>query len=116
MNILKTFIAASILLALPAFAEFVQVVEAVETSPKSLVLPSSVNGSLGFSAECSGTCQDAKKRARLTDETTFFIDDQPVKFSEFRTRYAALKLGDNSFALVNYDLKTNTVTRVKVNQ
>lgn len=116
MNIFKTLIAAALLLAAPAFAQFLQVENAVETSPDSLVLPASVNGSMGFKAECAGECKDAYQRSRLTSETTFFIDDKAVRFDEFRKRYAALKLDDDSYALVNYNVKTNTVTRVKVNQ
>lgn len=117
MTIHKTLIAAWLLLAAPAFAEFVIVIDAVETQADSLVLPSSVNGNMGFMALCGrDDCTDARKRARLTDETTFFVDDKAVKFEDFRKRYAKMKLDKDSYALVSYDLKKNTVTRVMVNQ
>lgn len=117
MKIHKTLIAAWLLFTAPAFAEFVIVVDAVETQADSLVLPSSINGSMGFKALCGrDDCTDARKRARLTDETTFFIDDKAVRFEDFRQRYAKMKLGKDSYALVSYDVKKNTVTRVMVNQ
>ena len=117
MKIHKTLIAALLLTAAPALAEFVLVVDAVETQANSLVLPSSVNGSMEFKGLCGrDDCAHANKRARLTASTTFFIDDKAVRFDDFKERYATLKLGKDSFALVAYNLQKNTVTRVMVNQ
>lgn len=117
MKIHKTLIAAWLLLAAPAFANFEIVIDAVETQADSLVLPASVNGSMGFMGLCGrDDCTDARKRARLTVETTFFVDDKAVKFDDFKKRYAKMKLDKDSYALVSYDVKKNTVTRVMVNQ
>ena len=115
MRIHKILMAALVLLAQPALGQYELVEMAVETSAKSLSIPVSVNGVLGFEEPCPGEC-DENKRMRLTPATTFFVDGKAVKFDEFRKRYAAMRLTDDSYSLVNYDVETETVTRVKIGQ
>jgi hypothetical protein len=115
MRIHTILIAALVLIAQPALAQFKPVEVAVETSAKRLSIPVSVNGVLGFEEPCPGEC-DENKRMRLTPATTFFVDGKAVKFDEFRKRYAAMRLDDTSYALVSYDVETETVTRVHIGQ
>lgn len=104
---------AALMLAQPAIAQIVTVVDAVETSPSSMILPGTTSGMLTFNA-CTGGCEDDFRRVRLTAETVFTVDGKPVKFSDFRREFANTRQNSDSYALVSYATNTNTVTRIDI--
>jgi hypothetical protein len=108
-------LATMLLLVQPAVAEIVTLVNAVETSPSSIILPSVANGMMTFNT-CAGECEDDFRRARITAETRFTVDGKAVKFEDFRREFADIKLSKTSYALVSYATDTNTVTRIDINR
>ena len=91
---------------------------AVETLPGSIILPATVNGMVSFKAWCDDECEDQEhnKRARLTPNTKFRLDGRAVKFAEFRRGYTAMRVGEDSYALVSYDTETNTVIEIEISR
>ena len=114
MTFRKVLIASILLLCQPAFAALT----AVETLPDSIILPSMVNGMVSFKAWCDDECNDElhNKRARLTPNTKFRLDGRAVKFDEFRRGYAAMRTGEDSYALVSFDTETNTVIKIEISR
>ncbi len=111
MTIRKILIVATLVLCQPAFA----LVDGIETPPDGIILPATVNGMVSFKVYCSDDeCKDEYKRARLTANTTFQLDGKVVKYEEFRREYAAMQVGENSYALVGYDTETNTVVKIEI--
>ena len=106
---------AGLLLCQPALAKFeiVTLINAVETAPSNIILPSSINGMVSFRA-CDGDCDDEYQRARLTEATTFVVDGERVKFEDFRKAFAVIRGSDDGYALVSYDTKSKTVTSIDV--
>jgi len=115
MTIRKILIATLMLVCLPAFAQMATVVDAVETTPNNIILPATINGMVTFKP-CVGECDKEHKRARLTDATIFAIDGRAVKFDQFRRNFLAKSRSDESYALVSYELDTNTVTRIEISR
>jgi len=113
MTIRTISIVTLLLLCQFAFA----MMRAVETIPDSIILPTTANGMVSFKEWCSTEqCIDKYKRARLTAETKFLLDGRALKFSEFRRGYAAMRTGNDSYALVSYETDTNTVTSIEVSR
>ena len=114
MTFRKVLIATFLLLCQPAFAAL----NAVETLPDSIILPSTVNGMVSFKAWCDDECNDQihNKRARLTPKTKFRMDGRAVKFEHFRREYAAMRTGEDSYALVSFDTETNTVIEIEISR
>ena len=110
MTIRKILIATILLLCQPAFA----LLNAVETRPDSIILPATVNGMVSFKPWCGDECDDEYKRARLTSDTKFMLDGRALKFEDFRRGYAAMRTGEESYALVSYETDTNTVVGIEV--
>ncbi len=96
-----------------ASAELVTLVEAVELTPANIILPGSINGMMTYRG-CSEECDKEYDRARLTAATTFTVNGQNVKFSEFRLSYAQVSNSHDHFALVSVDLKAGTVTNIRL--
>ena len=115
MTIRKTLIATLLLVCLPAYAQMVTVVDAVETTPNNIILPATINGMVTFKP-CVGECEKEHKRARLTANTRFMVGSVAVKFDEFRRKFLAKSHNDESYALVSYEIKTNTVTRIEISR
>ena len=112
-TIRKLVLVTALLLVQPAIGQIVTMVNAVETSPSSMILPGATSGMLRFNA-CTGGCEDDFRRARLTAETVFTVDGKAVKFSDFRREFASARQDRNSYALVSYATDTNTVTRIDI--
>ena len=113
MTFRTILIATFLLLCQPALARQ----NSVETLPDSIVLPSTINGMMSFKAWCDDECNDQhKKRARLTPNTKFRLDGRAVKFDEFRRGYAAMRTGEDSYALVSFDTETNTVIKIEISR
>ncbi len=115
MNIRKLATGALALLALtPAAAQLVTLVDAVELSPSNMILPGSLNGTVTFKP-CSGECDAEHRRARLTPETQFFVDERNVKFDVFQDSIALLRSDEDAYALISVDMESLTVTSIRIN-
>ena len=115
MNVRRLMIGAVALLAFgQAGAELVTLVEAVELTPSNVIMPGSVNGTVTF-RPCAGECEKEHRRARLTPETEFYLDDQKVKFEVFHDAMTAMRGDDEAYALVSVDLQNNTITSFRLN-
>lgn len=115
MTIRKTLIATLLLVCLPAFAQMAIVVDAVETTPNNIILPATINGMVTFKP-CVGECEEEHKRARLTATTKFSVGGVAVEFEDFRRKFLAKSHNDESYALVSYEVQTNTVTRIEISR
>jgi hypothetical protein len=115
MQIRKSLILVALACCAPAFAEFelVTLVRAVETSPANIILPASTNGMVTYRA-CSGECDKEYERARLTENTSFTVAGNAVKFADFQQVFAEIKYLENSYALVSVDTKLGTVTNINL--
>ena len=107
--------ALALLFTQSAFADRVIVteVEAVELSPSNIILPGSVNGMMTY-RPCAGECDVEYERARLTDATSFVVNGEAVKWEDFRVDFTTIRAGDDSYALVSVDLRTGTVTSIRI--
>ena len=116
---IRTTLAATIttilLLALqPATAQISTRMDAVELSPKFIILPGNTNGMMTFRA-CSSVCEEVPhQRVRLTPNTKFTVNGKAVKFEEFRARFSAIRSRDSGFALVSYLTESKTVTQLDI--
>ena len=95
-------------------ADLVTLIEAIELSPENIILPGTVNGTVTF-LPCVGECEEDHKRARLTAETQFFVDDKAVKYGVFRQGLVAMRHNKDSYALISVDIKQNSITSIRIN-
>ena len=94
----------------PAFGDLKTLVEAKETNPAFMNVPTSENGRMTFR-----TCEECEFiSVRLTPETQYFLRGETLTFAAFRTGFNSLRRGTEDYALVTYDTETNTVTSVRV--
>lgn len=100
-------------LALPAGAEIITEVDAVETTAGNLRVPVSNNGRLSFKA-CDGACDADFVMARLTPATTFMVRGARVDFAGFRKEFYNLRAGQDVYALVTHHIEKNTITSVQI--
>ena len=112
MTIRKVLIAMTLLLCQPAFA----LLNAVESAPDSIILPATVNGMVSFKPWCGDECNDDYKRARLTADTKFMLDGRALKYEDFKRGYAAMRISEDSYALVSYETDTNTVIEIEISR
>jgi hypothetical protein len=111
---LRKLIAVSILAAsLPATADIVTVMNAVETTTSNINFPVSNNARLSFKP-CAGTCTKEYVSVRLSPDTSFFVGSKAVVFDEFRKAFLNIRPGTDTYALVSYDTRTSTVTSVRI--
>lgn len=108
-----SLLAALLLLAQPSIAQIVTKVNAVETAPANIILPANTSGMMTF-RPCDGECDDDYKRVSLSSATTFTVNGKAVKFEDFRKEFAIIKRRPSSYALVSYDVATNTVTSIQL--
>lgn len=115
MNKRTLFTAAALLLTQTAAADRVIVteVEAVELSPSNIILPGSVNGMMTY-RPCAEECEAEYERARLTETTRFVVNGEAVRWEDFRVGFTSIRTGGESYALVSVDLRTNTVTSIRI--
>ena len=111
----KALIIFGLALSQTAYADFkiVTLVNAVETSPSNIILPSSTNGMVSF-RPCDDGCEKKYERVQLTEATSFVVDGKRVNFEDFRNAFAVIRGSEDSYALVSYDTKTKTVTSIDV--
>ena len=113
MTVRALLIAALLLVAQPALSQIVTAVAAVEASPANLILPGATDGMMTF-RPCDGDCKEDYIRVRLSADTRFRVNGKAVRFAEFRREFATIKRSPQSYALVTYETKTNTVTSIEI--
>lgn len=115
MRIRMFWAVIALLVSLPVTAELelVTLVRAVETSPATIILPASLNGTMTFKP-CPGDCDGEYERARLTPTTAFSVEGKGVKFEDFRKAFDNIKRARDSYALVSVDTKASTVTSIDI--
>ena len=114
MKIRKALIAVLLCLTLPAAAEIVTLIDAVETSTANLTLPTASNGHMSFKP-CAEGC-DGSIRVRLTAKTSYVLNGESMDFTDFRREFYKLRRRIKDYALVSYDTRKNTVTSLRVGE
>lgn len=97
----------------PSLAQIKTKVDAVETSPASIILPATTDGMMTF-RPCDGNCDAEYKRVQLNANTRFTINGKTVKYADFRREFATIKRASSSYALVSYETATNTATSIQL--
>ena len=115
MKIWKSLAVVTLIFSHAAFADvkLVTVVDAWETSPSTMILPASVNGTMTYKP-CPGDCEADFERARLTENTAFAIKGKRVKFEDFRKEFDRIRKSKDSYALVRVDKKEKTVVGINI--
>ena len=113
MTVRALLIAALLMVAQPASAQIVTAVAAVEASPANIILPGGTDGMMTF-RPCDGDCEEDYVRVRLSAGTKFTVNGKAVRFADFRREFATIKRNPESYALVTYETKTNTVTSIEI--
>jgi len=101
-------------LALPAVAQVVTQVRAIEVSTSNINVPTSPNGRLTYRNCDSRDCEADYESARLTPATLYQVNDELTDFAGFRQAFFNLPRGRDHYALVSVDLNANTVTSVHI--
>ena len=99
----------------PVLAEFetVVLVDAVETAPANVILPTSVNGMVSYRS-CEAKCDEEYERARLTSHTNFIVQGKVVKFEDFKRAHAEFRNVADSGAFISVDVARITVTEIEL--
>ena len=116
MNVARcTFLGLIIAFAGAANAQFTfkTEIDAVEVAPANIILPSTASGMVSFKP-CDGECSEPYVRIQLSPNTRFSMDGELLKFSDFRREFATMRRSSTSYALINYDVNTNTATNIEV--
>ena len=115
MKIWKSLAILTLLASQSAIAEktLVTLIDAVETSPSTIILPASVNGMVTYKT-CPDDCDREFERARLTADTAFKVGGKRVKFEDFRIAFDRIKRDDDAFAGLRVNLKDNTVVEINI--
>ena len=110
MTFRKGVLLLAVCISAPALGDLKTLVEAKETNPSFMNVPTSENGRMTFK-----TCEDCEFiSVRLTPETRYYLRGETLTFSAFRTGFNSLRRSTEDYALVTYDTETNTVTSVRV--
>ncbi len=109
MNVRTIIVLLIMGIAAPAFADYQVVVDAVETSSSLVKFPTTQNSTLSFKR-----CKECDSESvRLTPYTDFILRGERIKFDGFRQGFKKLRR-DDEYVLISYDVKTNTVTSIRV--
>lgn len=110
MNRKLLMMAAVLILALPAAADFETVSRAYEVALSNLAVPTSTNGRINFKE-----CDDCKNEsARLTPNTDFVVNGRSVRFEKFRTIAKEVPEADSVPVTVLHHLESGTVVRLSL--
>ena len=113
-TVVATFTTILLLAVQPATGQISTRLDAVEMSPKFIILPANVNGMMTFRA-CSTVCEDVPhQRVQLTPDTKFTVNNKTVEFAEFRAYFNNIRRGNSGFALIRYVTETNVVTQLDI--
>lgn len=115
MKIRKSLIILALAFCQPAIADYelVTLIDAVEMSPANMIMPATVNGMMTYKP-CADECDIEYERARLTENTTFTVQGQRVKFDDFTKILNSIKQRESSYALVSVETKSKTVTSIDI--
>jgi hypothetical protein len=106
-------LAMILVVSVPAMAQLVTLINAVETSPANIILPANTSGSMTF-RPCADECDKDYKRVNLSPSTKFSVNGKAVKYDEFRRNFAIIKRAETSYALVTYEVETNTLISIEL--
>lgn len=110
MNRKFTMIAAILLIALPAAADFQTVSQAHEVALSDLTVPTSQNGRVLFK-ECDECDTES---VRLTPNTDFVVNGRSVRFEKFRTIARDTNEADTVPVTILHHLESGTVVRLSL--
>ena len=116
MTVRAILITLVLILSQAALAQIVTRVNAVETSPASLILPADTAGMMTFRA-CDGAsdCDGIDyTRVQLTASTRFTVNGETVKYADFRRKFAVIRRAQRGYALVTYETATNQVKKLDI--
>lgn len=115
MKIWKSLAVIALIVSHAAIADvkLVTLVDAWETSPSTMIMPASVNGTMTYKP-CPGECKKDFERARLTADTAFAIKGKRVKFEDFRREFDRIRKNKDSYALIRVDRKSRTVVDINI--
>ncbi len=88
-------------------------IDAVEVAPANIILPSTASGMVSF-RPCDGDCAEPYMRVQLSPTTRFSVDGEVLRFDDFRREFGLVRRSKTSYALINYDVRTNTATNIEV--
>tara|TARA_R110002049_G_scaffold60567_4_gene162521 strand:+ start:646 stop:996 length:351 start_codon:yes stop_codon:yes gene_type:complete len=111
----KSIVLTSLLLLSPlATAQLLTLIDAIELAPANIILPGTQNGMVTYKP-CVDECDEVHERARLTEDTEFYVDDTRVKYDAFKQGISVLKNNPDSYALISVDTKLKTITSIRIN-
>ncbi len=113
INIRKLIIAIALVVSMPAAAQLVTLIDAIETSPANIILPANTSGMMTF-RPCAEECEKDYIRVQLSAGTTFSVNGKAVKYDEFRRNFAIIKRAAMSYALVTYEVETNRLISIQL--
>ncbi len=113
MTVRALFIAALLVFSQSAVAQIETLIHAVELSPVHIMLPGDTSGMVTF-RPCDDDCDEDYIRAHLDANTTFSVNGETVMFADFRRDLVTMKRDARSYALVTYDIETNTVKSIQI--
>jgi len=105
-----TMMAAMLLIALPAAADFQTVSRAYEVALSDLTVPTSQNGRILFK-QCS-ECDT--QSVRLTPNTQFVVNGRSVRFDKFRSIANQTSEAESVPVTVLHHLESGTVVRLSL--
>jgi len=114
MSIRMFALLAALVLAVPATAQVVTQVRAIEITTSNIKVPTTPNGRLTYRNCASRDCDAEYESARLTPATLFQVNDEVTDFAGFRQAFFNLPRGKDHYALVSVDLNASTVTSVQI--
>jgi len=105
-------ILASILVGISftAVADFTVVVKAYEVPLSLLRVPTSTSGTVSFSE-----CEDCERfSVPVNANTEYLINEEPMLLKDFRKSVFKIRDRQSEVVTVKRDLRTNTITAIKV--
>ena len=110
MRLCRYIIIVALCISTSALADIRTLVNAVETDPLFLNVPTTFNSRLSFKP-----CEDCDYvSARLTPATTYSLDGAAMEFADFRRGFSSRGHRSDGYALVLIDTETNTVQSIEV--
>lgn len=113
MKIRISLLLLALTVSLPAAAELVTVVRAIEVTTSNINVPTTPSGRMSV-RPCAGECGAPYLSVRLTPATLYEVNGSATDFPGFRQAFYNLPRDKDHYALVSYDPESNTVTSVHI--